>query len=73
MKTQVGIQSSKFGKAEWEGGDNHTRITRLRQAQVLGAEIDPSTGGAQDNEGIVYFLVPNDKIEDFKSLVNSWG
>jgi hypothetical protein len=64
---QIGVNADSFGAAA-----TPTRVSRIRKVRELGAEIDPSTGAQADDKGMVYFLVPEDKIAEFQALVNSF-
>lgn len=72
-KVKVSVQSDKFGKSVWRTGQTSSRLDNLRKVQVIGAEIDPTTGGCQDVNGNVHFLVPEDKVTEFNQIVESFN
>jgi hypothetical protein len=62
------VQSSKFGDTSHPNG-YQIRITRLRDLEAIGAVLKD---GVQDLAGNIHFEIPDDKLDEFNSIVEGF-
>ena len=67
---RVAVKSDDLGDRTSITKDGHSiRLSRLDQLTNLGAQLEEST---QDQNGNIFFLVPEDRIDEFNNLVDGF-